>query len=301
MLGAVALDICLNPLFIFGGGPIPRLGIAGSATATLLGQSITVIALVLYLYKTHHFLCFHRADLRFLHLDRTILRSLVLKGLPMGLQMILVSLSLIIMISLVNTFGSQFSAAYGACLQLWNYVQMPAMAVGMSVSSMASQNVGAGRWDRVSKVALAGVLFNLVMTGALVLLVHLLQAPILGIFLPDAASISLAKHINTVVGWSFILFGVSFVISGVVRSTGAVIAPLLMLFISLWLVRVPFAIELLPYWHEDAVWWSFPAGSAVSMILSISYYKWGGWRKASIIPDTNETAIPSPKPSLSEP
>jgi len=280
----VVLDIGLNPLFIFGLGPIPRLGIAGSALATLLAQVITLAALVTYLYRTRHFLALHRGETHYLKIDPAILRALVAKGIPMGLQMIVMSLSMVVMISLVNRYGSQTTSAYGACFQLWNYIQMPGIAVGMAVSSMAAQNVGAGKWDRVGRVALAGVGYNFLQTGTLVVLVYLFSRAAFGLFLPaDSAALDIAQHINAIVVWSFVFFGVSFVLAGVVRSTGAVIPPLVILFVALWLVRIPFAYALLSRWQADAIWWSFPLGSLVSMLLSIAYYRYGGWRRARML------------------
>ena len=67
----------------------------------------------------------------------------------MSAQMLVMSLSGVLMITLVNRFGVDTTAAFGAALQLWNYIQMPAFAVGMAVSAMAAQNVGARKWDRV--------------------------------------------------------------------------------------------------------------------------------------------------------
>jgi len=84
----------------------------------------------------------------------------------MGLQMVLVSLAMIAMMTLVNRFGTDTAAAYGAALQTWTYVQMPAMALAAAVSTMAAQNVGAGHWDRVGAAARTGVLFNFLLTGA---------------------------------------------------------------------------------------------------------------------------------------
>ena len=78
----------------------------------------------------------------------------------MGLQMVLISLSVILLMTMVNQYGTDTAAGYGASLQLWNYLQMPAMAIGAACSSMAAQNVGAQRWDRVRGTARQGVLFN---------------------------------------------------------------------------------------------------------------------------------------------
>ena len=280
---SVVLDILLNPLLIFGLGPIPRLGIAGSAIATLIAQSTSFLALVVHLYRTRHFLCIHRDELHLFKVDWSLVRLLVTKGIPMGLQMFVVSSSMIALISLVNRFGSQETAAFNAAMQLWNYVQMPALAIGAAASSMAAQNVGAGRWDRVGKVAITGVLFNLLMGGALITLVYFFNRHALGLFLPaDGAALAVSVHLNAIVIWSFLFFGTSIVLFGVVRATGAVMPPLIILVIALWLIRVPFAFSILDRWHADAIWWSFPISSVVSMLMAITYYRFGGWRKVRL-------------------
>lgn len=161
LMVSVALDIVLNPVLIFGMGPFPALGIAGSAWATLVAQTLSLAGLLLYMRHKRHTLWLGRADMRLFKLDLTILKALVLKGVPMGLQMVLISLSVILLMTMVNQYGTDTAAGYGASLQLWNYLQMPAMAIGAACSSMAAQNVGAQRWDRVRGTARQGVLFNL--------------------------------------------------------------------------------------------------------------------------------------------
>jgi putative MATE family efflux protein len=278
---SVGLDILLNPLLIFGWGPVPRLSIAGSAIATLIAQALSFAALVMHLYRVRHFLCIRRDELRLFIVDWSIVRSLVNKGIPMGLQMFVVSSSMLALMSLVNRFGSQETAAFNAAIQLWNYVQMPALAIAAAVSSMTAQNVGAARWDRVRRVAATGVVFNFLSAGALIATLYLLNRAALGLFLPkNSAAIGIAAHLNLIVLWSYAFFGMSMVLYGVVRATGAVMAPLIMLAISLWGIRVPFAYLMLDRWHADAIWWSFPLTSCVSLALSSSYYHFGGWRQA---------------------
>jgi putative MATE family efflux protein len=280
---SVVLDIALNPLLIFGWGPIPALGMAGSATATLIAQAVSLIGLLTYLYRSKHFLRIQRHELHYLRVDINILRALIVKGIPMGLQMIVLSLSAIVMISVVNRFGSQTTAAYGACLQMWSYIQMPAFAVGQAVSSMAAQNIGAKRWERVRVIALSGVAFNFLLTGVLVGSVLLFDTRALGLFLTDPSSIAIGRHINHLAVWSFALFGVTFVLSGVVRATGAVVPPLLILFFAMWLVRIPFANLMIGRLGADAIWWSFPISSLVSVLLSIAYYRFGNWKAAHML------------------
>lgn len=283
LLLSVGLDVVLNPLLIFGAGPLPPMGVAGSATATLVANVVSLVALVVHLYRRKHFLRLLPGELGYLRIDPTILRALVQKGLPMGLQMIVMTASAIAMLSLVNGFGTETAAAFGASLQLWNYVQMPALAVSMAASAMAAQNVGAQRWERVSRVALTGVGINVALTGALAGLIYACDRSALGLFLTDGAAIRIGMHLNAIVVWSFTFFGVSMVLSGVVRSTGAVVAPLAILFVALWGLRLPFALALLERWRADAIWWSFPLGSLASMTMSIAYYRLGGWRRARML------------------
>jgi putative MATE family efflux protein len=281
---SVVLDVVLNPVLIFGVGPFPKMGIAGSATATLIAQTVALFALLGTLYARKYFLRITRVELGFFKPDLAILRALIFKGLPMGLQMIVISSSAILMMRLVNGYGSQTTAAYGAATQLWNYVQMPAMAIGAAVSSMAAQNVGARLWDRVSRIAITGVIYNFLLGGALVGIIYLFNVPALNLFLPgDSVGLGLAEHLNAIVVWSFMFFGVTFVLFGVVRSTGAVWAPLIILTITMWMVRPPFALSLMPSMGADAIWWSFPLGSLLSMLLAIGYYRWGGWRHAHML------------------
>lgn len=283
---AVLIDIVLNPLLITGLGPFPRLGIAGSAAATLIGQTVTLAAMLVHLYRKDSILVLRPGEFRRLIPDLTIIRTLVAKGVPMSFQMIVTSLAAVTMMGLVNGYGVATSAAYGAAAQIWTYVQMPAMALGAAVSSMAAQNVGAGRMDRVERVARSGALYALVFTGVPVVTLVLADPIVLRAFLPaDSPSLPIAIHINSYVLWGFIPFGIAFIFSGVVRATGAVWPPLLAMIVSLWGVRIPLANLLEPSMGADAIWLAFPVGSATTLLLAGAYYLWGGWRTSRMLPD----------------
>ncbi|WP_242106825.1 MATE family efflux transporter [Luteimonas aquatica] len=299
LLLVVLLDIVFNPLLIFGIGPFPELGIAGSATATLIANAVSLAAMILWLRHRRHPLWISRHEKAVYVPDRAILRALIVKGVPMGVQMILISLSMIMMISMVNGYGVDTTSAYGAALQLWTYVQMPAMAIGAACSSMAAQNVGARQWGRVNATARTGIAFNFLLTGVLILPIVLFDHATLSLFLPEASgALANARHLNHIAVWSFLFFGVTFVVSGVVRATGAVLPPLLILAGALWGIRVPFALLLQPYLGADAIWWSFPVSSICSMLMALAYYKWGGWRQARMLaPAGDRMATPSEVPA----
>lgn len=115
----------LNSLFNFGLGPVLRFGIAGSALATFVAQAVSLIAPIASLYRRKHVLCLHKDELSLLRIDRAIVGTLIRKGIPMGLQIFVVFLSSVLMITLVNRFGVDATAAFWACYQVWNWLGTP--------------------------------------------------------------------------------------------------------------------------------------------------------------------------------
>ena len=279
----------LNPVLILGLGPIPAMGIAGSAAATAAAGFVSLIGLICYTYARDLPLRLRGAELHYLRPAASQLRILFGKGLPMGLQMIVMSASGLVMIGLVNREGLAVTAAYGASQQLWTYLQMPAMAVGAAVSAMAAQNIGAGRWDRISRITGIGLGYQLLITGTMVAVMLALHELLLGLFLGDNPPvIAQAWHMQLRVSWSYIAFGCTMVLFGVMRANGVVVKPLLILLAALFGVRIGFYHLLYPHIGVDALWFSFPAGSFASLLLASLVYAQGGWRKAKLLAPVHE-------------
>ncbi|MBP2000184.1 putative MATE family efflux protein [Paenibacillus shirakamiensis] len=292
LLLSAVIDIGLNPILIRGIGPIPAMGIAGSAIATFIAQCLSFVLLVMYLYRKKYMLRITKKERHLLRFDWEIIRITIQKGVPMGLNLVVVSLSNLILIHLVNSYGSEATAAFGVASQISNYVQMPAMAVGGAVTSMAAQNIGAGRWDRVSRITWTGVLFNVVLTGIIVVLLHFFNRQALGLFLPsEGKAIELGMNINNITLWSFIIFGIFTVVASVIRASGAVIGPLLVSFTALLFVRNPLAIYLSHAHGFNAIWWSFPLGFAVATTLNLLNYRFGKWKKIRLIDDSTAASV----------
>lgn len=292
ILGAV-LDIALNPLLILGAGPIPAMGIAGSAAATAFAGVIGLIAMTVYIYRADLPIRLRGPELRYLLPAADQLRIMIVKGIPMGLQMIVMAGSGLVMISLVNKEGLLVAAAYGATQQLWTYLQMPAIAIGAGASAMAAQNIGAGRWDRVGRVTMLGVGFSVLTTGIMIGVLLLFDRAALALFLGSASpAIEVARHMQLLGSWSFLMFGVSMALFGTMRANGVVVVPLLILVLALYPVRLGFYHFAYPHIGADAIWLSFPAGSLVSVTLATLLYLQGGWRKARmVVPPSEEECV----------
>jgi putative MATE family efflux protein len=279
MILTTLLGIGLNPVLILGLGPAPRLGIGGSALAIAIASLAGVIAMLGWIYWRDIPIRLRRSELSYLLPRRAELSYVVGKGLPMGGQMAITSIASVIMIGLVNREGLMAAAAYGALLQIWSYIQMPAFAISTAVSAMVAQNVGAGRHERVDPVTMAGVYANVIMTGVLTCLLLLFDGPLLALFLGSGSpAIAIAEHVQIIVTWSYVLVGVTMVLTGTMRSYGAVMLPLIVMVIAMYPARLGFYWLAYPYIGGEAVWWAFPAGSVISVVLTWLAYRHDSWR-----------------------
>lgn len=279
---SVVLDIALNPVLILGLGPAPELGISGSSLAAAIAQFLSLFFLMIYLYGKKYFLRITSGDLHVFKMNWNIIKFLVAKGIPMGLQMMLSTASVLALFQLINTFGSNSTAAFGAVNQLVPYIQMPGIALGGALTAMAAQNIGAGKWGRVNRSALTGIGINVLLTGVLVLVCILFRDEILSLFLPAKGyALEIGKQIILITFWSYILFGISLVIGGIVRATGAVVVPLFITALSLYGIQIPLVYLLGRNYGLSELWWSFPISLVCSAILFAGYYLSGKWKKSS--------------------
>jgi putative MATE family efflux protein len=243
----VSLDIILNPIFILGMGPVPAMGIAGSALATLIAGLISAGVMVYRIYAKDLTIRLRGPELRWLRPHHDVVRTIIALGFPMGASMIVMSGSMLVLIGLVNREGVDTTAAFGVMNQLWSYVQMPAVAVGSAVSAMAAQNIGAEKWERITRITWAGIGINTLMSLVLIVAITIFARPLMELFLPAASpAIPIGIHMNHIVAWIYLAMGISMVVTSVVRANGAVLMPFVFLVISAVIVRFSFAFSLYP-------------------------------------------------------
>ncbi len=292
----VLLSVLLNPLFILGFGPLPPLGIAGAALAGVVANLSCLIFLIIRIYEMDSPIRLRGPEWHLLRPDLAHLKPILVIGLPMGLSMIIMSASQLVMMGLINREGVDTVAAFGAINQLWNFMQLPAFAVASAVSAMAAQNIGAGKWDRIDRITWVGIAANVGMTALLVATITVFAAPLLGLFLPSGSpAIPIGVHIQWIAGWTYMVMGISMVVTSVVRANGAVLVPLLILIFGSVIVRLTIGFVGYPTYGANAIWWSYPVTSFVSAALAMLYYQSGSWRRGSATLTgalANETALP---------
>ena len=278
LIVSAVLAIVVTPLFIVGVFGLPKLGVVSAAVAGLIANSAALAWLLYYLARRDHLLKFDREMLDDMRIDWGILRSVLRIGVPTGIQVMMVSLAEIAVISFVNRFGSSATAAYGAVNQVVGYVQFPAISIGISASIFGAQCIGARREDKLGSVIRSAVGLNYVIGGIIIGLCYIFAWQILGWFITDPNTLRIAHELLMITLWSYLLFGNSAVLSGVMRGSGSVLWPTINGIFAIWGVEVPAAYILMRYVGLDGVWLGYPIAYCVVLALQFSYYEFV-WKK----------------------
>jgi len=281
LISSTSIAVVLTPLLIRGAFGHPGLGIIAAPISNIISTGTGLIGLLVFLERTDNPLALSKLR-HYLRLEIPLLRTLFRIGIPTGIQFVMVSLSEIAVLSFVNRFGSSATAAYGAVNQIVSYVQFPAISIGMTASIFGAQSIGAGRLDRLRKIVRAGVLLNYVIGGVLITIVYLLAREILSLFLTDQTTLNMARDLLSITLWSYVIFGNTSVLSGMMRSSGSVLWPTTIQICTIWGVEVPIAWVLS---HGPlglrGVWIAYPIAFAVALSLQSLYY-FGVWRRKPI-------------------
>jgi len=271
IIGTV-LSIAFTPIFIRGWFGAPQLGVNSVAIGGLFANGIAFIALLVVLSRMNHPLKFDAETARDMICDPRILWQVVRIGIPTGFQVVMVSLAEIAVITFVNHFGASATAAYGAVNQIVNYVQFPAISISIAASIFGAQCIGAKREDKLGSVIRSGVALSYAVVGSLIVLCYAFSHVLLSFFFTDPATLQIAQSCLFITLWSYLLFGNSAVISGVMRSSGTVFVPMLNGVAAIWLVEVPAAYILMHYFGLQGVWMGYPLSYAVVLCLQYTYY-----------------------------
>ena len=273
LLLSTSVGLALTPALIKGWLGLPPLGIQSAALAGFVSTGVALAFLSVRLRGRDHVLAPNQALLSALKLDREILKKVMRIGLPTGVQMVVISISELVILALVNRHGSEATAAYGAVTQVVNYVQFPALSIAITASILGAQAIGAGMLDRVRAILRTGLALNAVITGSLILIGYALSHWLLGLFITQEAVRVQAEHLLHIMLWSLLLFGFQAVVGGIMRASGVVMVPTAISIACIVLVQVPAAYLLDAHYGLEGVWMAFPIAYAAMLALQTAYYK----------------------------
>ena len=278
---STTIGLILTPPLIRGSFGLPAAGVTAPAWASAIATALTLFVLDLYLHHKKSPLAPDADFLRRLRLDGALLSKILSIGIPSAVGMVVMAIAELVLLGLVNGFGSDATAAYGAVNQIMGYAQFTAMSISISVSILGAQAIGGGQAGRLDAIVRTGLLLNLVLTGGLVALIYLFPRTVLGIFITDAAVLELAKGLLFIALWSSVPFGMAIVFSGAMRAGGVALAPMLLSIFAIVAIEIPSAVILSRTIGLDGVWAAYPIVFCAMFLLQLGYYALV-WRRRPI-------------------
>jgi len=279
ILVTVFLNLILDPLFIYGLGPIPGYGVAGAAVASVLTQGFSAIFGLYILWRGKSGIKINWSDMKF---DLEWTKRLFHLGLPASLEQSTRAAGMTMMVVIVTSFGSEVVAAYGIGSRILSLVIVPSLGLAIATTTLVGQNVGAGKLVRAEKIG------NLIYKSAffglsgLGLLLFLFAEDLTSFFVPDEPKVIRdgALFIKIMAG-SFGFMGIQQVLNGFFNGTGFTKASMMISILSLWVVRFPVAYAL--SYHSplgyEGIWWAFPISNLIAGVAAFIFYKIGYWKK----------------------
>ena len=280
LIASTLTNIVLDLFFVL----VLRMGVAGVAIATSLSQ-VASAAMVMYaLMKTDDM---YRLYLREIRFSPSILSAIIRIGLPAGLQSTMYSVSNLIIQASINSFGTDTIAAWTAYSKIDGMFWMIMSAYGVSITTFAGQNFGAGKYDRIHKsvrVCIGMSAFTSVLLSAIVLVGGRF---FLGLFTDDPGVADIGMSIIHVIAPTYITYICIEILGGTARGCGDSIIPMLLTCFGVCVLRVIWILGIVPI-HRDlaTVAFSYPLTWAVTSIMFIIYYLRGNWLKRNIPQNT---------------
>ena len=274
-------NIILCPVFIFGAGPIPAMGVAGSAIATTIGRSAGVGYQLWVLFRPG----------RIVHLTREMFRpkwnvisTLVRVASGSTGQYLIASASWIFMMYILGHIGKDTVAGYTIAIRLVMFSILPSWGMANAASTLVGQNLGAGQPDRAEKSAWRAGYFNMIFTGV-VSLISLLFAPFfIGLFTDDPAVASSGVMALRIIAGGYVLYGWGMIVTQAINGAGDTFTPTMLNIVFFWLVETPLAylLALRLEWGQSGVYWSIVIAESLMTIAAIQVFRRGKWKKAVV-------------------
>jgi putative MATE family efflux protein len=271
---AVLLNLVLDPVLIFGVGPVPALGVAGAAWATVLSRGIAVV-LALWLLRGSLATGLARGWLPHV----ATLGRLVRIGTPLGLSSLLFCAVYIWLARITAPFGSEALAALGVGHRVESLSYLLCLGFGSAAAALVAQNLGAGKPDRAAACARRAMLLLAGVEGVFTLLFLLLGAPIVRLFTPDALVVAHGASYLAIVAWSQVFMAMEILYEATFGGAGSTFPPMAVS-VPLTAARIPLAWLLAVQlgWGLAGVWWAISLTTVAKGIVLGAWWAAGTWR-----------------------
>jgi putative MATE family efflux protein len=275
------LNIILDPILIFGAGPIPALGVTGAAVATTTGRGIAVLVQLYYLWKGKGVL---KVLKEHLILKWEIIQQVLQLSVGGVGQYVIASCSWIFLMRIISDFGQDAVTGYQTALRVIVFTILPAWGFANAAATLVGQNLGAGKPDRAEKSVWRTAFLTMLFFIFIAIIFLLFAQPILSVFIHDAVSLSYGVECLHIVALGYLFFSYGMIISQSFNGAGDTKTPTILNLVCFWFLQIPLA-WFMAKWLQmgpKGVYFAIGISEALLAIICIIIFKRGKWKLVKV-------------------
>jgi len=283
VVATVLLNFILDPLFIFGFGPIPASGPMGAAVATLLTQSLAAITGFIILFGGKHGINLKISNFK---PDFKFIKKSFFIGLPSSIEQSSRNLGMVFMLSLITGFGTTAIASYGAGSNIIQVAMMFAIGLAVANGTLVGQNIGAKDLDQATKVIKISSFIGFISLSFIGIISFIFSRQLISFFVPsDLAVINSGVIFVRSISLSFGFIALHMIFGNVFIAAGKTTTTMILSIFSQWLIQIPLAYFLSQHTSLglQGVWLALPFTNIITSIIAYLLYSRGSWKKSRLI------------------
>jgi putative MATE family efflux protein len=232
------INMVMDPLLIFGWGPVPAMGITGAALATTIGRSIGVIYQFILLSDRHHRISISLKDLK---IKTGVMWELLRVSIGGIFQNLIATSSWILLVRIIAVFGASALAGYTIAIRIIIFALLPAWGLSNAAATLVGQNLGAGFPERAEKSVWITGYINMALMGVIGLVLFLFPGTFIRIFIEDPEVVTQGIIALRIISIGFLFYGLSMVMVQSFNGSGDTVTPTIINFFGFWLLEIPLA------------------------------------------------------------
>jgi putative MATE family efflux protein len=271
------INLCLDPCLILGLGPFPRLGVTGAAVSTSIGRSIGILFQIYLLWKGTDRIVVVREHLR---VNLKIMLNIMRIAGNGALQFLIATASWVLLVRLVQSFGSAATAGYTVAIRIVIFSILPSWGLGAAAATLVGQNLGARQADRAEQSVWRAGFFNMIFLGGVSLVFLLLAPKLVGIFSADPQVIKFGADCLRIISVCYILYAYGLVVLQAFNGAGDTFTPSMINLVCYWAVQLPLAFLLSRHFHfgPNGIYTAVLITEILLSLASIYVFRKGRWK-----------------------
>ncbi|HNV01442.1 MAG TPA: MATE family efflux transporter [archaeon] len=266
------LNFILDPLFIFGWNVIPKMGVNGSAIATVLTQGFSLLIALIWLKLHKELVNIRKKDL---YPNKKALFEFIKIGFPTTLEFLSRSIGFVLLTFIIAWFGTNALAAYGVGMRVTSLAMIPSFGISLATLTLIGQTLGAKKIEKIHEIVKKGMLFSFTFLTILEVIILVFVKDLTSFFIENDLTV-LNEAITSVVMFVLLFgfFGANVVILSAYRGAGKTTIAMALSFANIF-VQLIIALILIFVFNLDlfGVWLSYPITTIIIFIISYGYYK----------------------------